>query len=121
MERVGKTIGPTEKLYLSSTGEVLYAFPKVIEVIFGPDGEERERREPQYVRANVNEDLPVRWTGRKMPKNDAVHHFAFRRTIQLRHDDGLTFEAALEEAKTVGLKLPAYEERARQYIDRKRG
>ncbi|MBI1900765.1 MAG: hypothetical protein HYS13_06600 [Planctomycetia bacterium] len=33
-------------------------------------------------------------------------------------DGGLTYEAALEEAKTVGLKLPAYEEKAKEYIER---
>jgi uncharacterized protein (TIGR01244 family) len=31
-------------------------------------------------------------------------------------DGGLTYEAALTEAKTVGLMSPAYEERARDYI-----
>jgi hypothetical protein len=33
-------------------------------------------------------------------------------------DGGLAYEAALAEAKTVGLKLPAYEEKARDYIER---
>jgi protein tyrosine phosphatase (PTP) superfamily phosphohydrolase (DUF442 family) len=33
-------------------------------------------------------------------------------------DGGLTYEAALAEAKTVGLKLPAYEEAAKSYIER---
>lgn len=35
-------------------------------------------------------------------------------------DDGLDYEAALQEAKTVGLKLPAYEEQAHDYIQRNR-
>ena len=32
-------------------------------------------------------------------------------------DDGLAYEAALAEAKTVGLKAPALEQRAKEYID----
>ena len=35
-------------------------------------------------------------------------------------DGGLTYDAALAEAKTVGLKLPAYEEIAKDYIGRHR-
>lgn len=33
-------------------------------------------------------------------------------------DDGLTIDQAVEEAKTVGLKTPAYEEKAKDYIAR---
>lgn len=33
-------------------------------------------------------------------------------------DGGLSYEEALSEAKIVGLKLPAYEEKARSYIER---
>lgn len=33
-------------------------------------------------------------------------------------DDGLAYDAALAEAKTVGLKLPALEEKAKAYIER---
>ncbi len=32
-------------------------------------------------------------------------------------DDGLAYEDALAEAKTVGLKLPAYEARAKEYLN----
>jgi hypothetical protein len=33
-------------------------------------------------------------------------------------DGGLTYEAALAEAKQVGLKLPALEEKAKDYVRR---
>lgn len=36
-------------------------------------------------------------------------------------DGGLTWEAALEEARTVGLRTPAYEERAKAYVDARQG
>lgn len=35
-------------------------------------------------------------------------------------DGGLTYDEALKEAKTVGLKLPAYEAKAKDYIGRQR-
>ena len=41
---------------------------------------------------NVNADLPVMWTGKKMSKRDAVRRFAFTRTVALAHTDGLSFD-----------------------------
>lgn len=92
LEAVGRFIERTETVYLSGAGEVIHASPRVMEVIFGPDGSERERRDPQDEPANVNDDLPVRWTPRRMPRAAVVRRFAMRRTVQLRHVDGLTYD-----------------------------
>ena len=81
IEVIGRGVERTENVLLTSTGELLYSSPKTIEIILGPDGEERERREPQEVVANVNEELPIRWTGRKFDKEDAVRQF--RRASEL--------------------------------------
>ena len=99
MEQVGRFIGATDVVYLSSAGEILYASPEVVEVITGPDGEEKERRAPKVEPANVDDDAPVRWTGRKLPKGEAVRRFCFARTIQLRHVDGVTYEYLFAIAK----------------------
>ncbi len=99
-ESVGQRLVGTQTVYLSESGEVLHASPKVVEVIIEPDGTERERREAQEIDGNVNvERLPVRWTGRKMKKVDAVRRFVFRRTVQLKHVDGLTFDFLHSMAK----------------------
>ena len=99
IEAVGRRLGKTDKVYLSSTGEVLYAAPEVVEVIYTPDGSERSRRAPQDVGSNVNEVDPVTWTGKKMPKAEVVTRFAFRRTLQVRHVDGLTYDFLFGMAK----------------------
>ena len=99
IEVIGRGVDRTENVLLTSSGELLYSSPKTIEIIFGPDGEERERREPQEVIANVNEDLPIRWTGRKFDKADAVQQFAFSHTLQLRHSDALTYDFLFQMAK----------------------
>ena len=41
----------------------------------------------------------MRWTGKKMPKSKVVVSFAFKRTIQLKHVDGLTFDYLFDMAK----------------------
>ena len=89
---VGRQIVRTETVFLSATGEVLHSSPQIMEVLLDPDGSERERRVPEDAPANVNDELPVRWTGRKMSKDEVVHRFAFKRTMQLRHVDGLTYD-----------------------------
>ncbi len=91
-EQVGRRIERTETVYLSSRGEVLHTSPQLMEFIYGPDGKVREERTPKDEPANVNDDAPVRWSGRKMNKSDVVRKFSFRRSMQLTHVDGLTYD-----------------------------
>ena len=100
MENVGRLLPRATHVFLSSKGEVLYAAPKMVDVINNPDGTEKERRDPEDTPGNVNDEIsPVRWTGMKIPKADAVHRFVFKRTLQLRHIDGLTFDFLFAMAK----------------------
>ncbi len=99
LENTGRTLDRTDTVYLSGDGEVLYASPTVVEVVTNPDGSERERRAPVDVEANVNDERALRWTGRKIPKAEAVRRFAFSRTVQIRHLDGLTYDYLYEMAK----------------------
>lgn len=99
MEIVGRTVGPTDRVFLSNGAEVMYAPPRVIELILNPDGSERERRDPVDEMANINDESPVRWTGRKIPLGEAVRRFAFQRTLQVRHVDGLTYDFLFAMAK----------------------
>lgn len=92
LEAVGRIIDATQSVLLGSSGEPLHCAPEVIEVTYSPAGEETERRAPVDVVATVNDAVPVRWTGRLMPKADMVRRFAVRRTLQLRHMDGVTFD-----------------------------
>ena len=99
LELVGREIGETTQVYLSSEGEVMHAPPEVVEVIVDAFGQERERRSPKDEEANVNEDLPVRWTGRKMPRAELVRRAVVQRTVQIRHVDGLTYDYLFGMAK----------------------
>jgi hypothetical protein len=92
LERVGQTIEQTMQVYVDAEGAVLQAEPQMVELLLNPDGTERERRAPVDAPANINGEIPVRWSGRKIPIQDAVRRFAFRRTVQLQHVDGLTYD-----------------------------
>lgn len=99
VEQVGRAIENTDTVYLSRAGEVLYASPLRVDVITGPDGEERERRPAADVPANVATEDAVRWTGRRIPVGEAVRRFAFRRSLRVQHVDGLTYDFCYGMAK----------------------
>jgi hypothetical protein len=99
MESVGRRLTRTDSVFLSAKGEVLYAPPRFVEVLLAPDGSEKERREPEDVPSNTDDELPVRWSGKKIEKAQAVRDFVFSRTIQLRHIDGLTYDFMYAMAK----------------------
>jgi hypothetical protein len=99
IEVIGERLASTSSVFLSSGGEVMYAAPKIVEIIINPDGSERERRDPVEVEANVHEKFPVNWSGKKISINEAVQKFVFRRTIQLNHVDGLTYDFLFNMAK----------------------
>ncbi|MGB1016178.1 MAG: hypothetical protein ACPG4T_18730 [Nannocystaceae bacterium] len=99
IESVGRTLGDTQTVFLSNKGAVLHASPKVVEVLFGTDGKEQGRKDPEDVPGNCNDDQPVRWTGRKLTKGDAITKFAFRRTVQIKHVDGLSHDFLFAMAK----------------------
>lgn len=96
---VGRFIDGTQSVLLSSTGEPMFAAPQIMEVSYSPDGAEIDRRDPVDTAATVNDDIPLRWTGRKMPIGEAVRKFAFRRSMQLRHVDGVTYDFLFAMAK----------------------
>lgn len=100
-ELVGKTIRNTYPVFFSRSGEVLHASPQIIEIILGPDGSERERREPQETPSNTNDEIPVRFTGRSLPIADAVRQFGFRRSVQIKHVDGLSYDFLHAMAKSL--------------------
>lgn len=109
MEQVGLFIEQMQTVYLDPEGQVLTIEPNLIEVLFNPDGSERERRAPQESESNTDSPLPVRWTGKQIPLAEAVRKFSFKRRMQLRHSDGLTYEflhgmaQELEAARSVML------------------
>jgi hypothetical protein len=64
---------------------------KEIDIVFTPDGAEKERR-PHVLRTpNLNALHPVK-IGRRFPMADALTGFVFRSCYQLVHEDGLTMD-----------------------------
>lgn len=99
VEHVGRTIAGTDNVFLSGKGEVLHAAPRIVELVLGPDGAEKERRAPVDTAANVNETDALRWAGLKMKRGEVARKFVFARTLQVQHLDGLTYDYLYAMAK----------------------
>lgn len=91
-EIVGRTVGETFRVYLAGDGEVLHAAPSLVEVIFDTEGVEKARREPERKPSNIKEEAPVRVTRARMKRGEAALKLAFKRTVAIRHIDGLSYD-----------------------------
>jgi hypothetical protein len=89
IEAAGKETGPCKRVFVDDRGEPLYA-ARIVEVVYGPDGVERERREPKSCSSNLLDPRP--WSGKLMPRELAARRFAFTRKYLVRHVDALTFD-----------------------------
>jgi hypothetical protein len=99
LEMVGRTIDGTNTVLLDQENQPLFCAPEILEIIYGPDGKEVERRTPVEVAPNVNEEVPIKWTGKLIPRADLVRKYGIKRTMQLRHVDGVTYDFLFAIAK----------------------
>jgi len=108
MEIIGKILHKTHRLYVDKNNEIAYSI-NLYQVIYNPDGTEKERHDLNKVPANINIELPLKWTDKMFPKDEAIRKFVFSRKYQLRHINGVTFDflynmaKELHEAKSVVL------------------
>jgi hypothetical protein len=101
---VGRAIDGTSTVLLNKENQPLYCAPEILEIIYGPDGKEVERRTPVDIAPNVNEGTPVKWTGKLLPRTDLIRKYGIKRTMQLRHVDGVTFDFLYAIAKELDEK-----------------
>jgi hypothetical protein len=98
MEAAGRVAGACDRVWVDPDGNPLYS-ATMMEIVYGPNGMEKERRAPVDVEANVGEDMPLRWTGRFFTPEEIIRRFAITRKFQIMHIDGLTFDFLLRMAE----------------------
>jgi len=104
LEMVGRTIDGTNTVLLDKENQPLFCAPEIFEIIYGPDGKEVERRTPVDIPPNVNEDAPVKWTGKLISRSELIRKYGIKRTMQLRHIDGVTYDFLFAIAKELDEK-----------------
>lgn len=73
---------------------------KEVEVVYTPDGQEKERRNRVFRTANVDTTAPLKIV-RRLPIKECLTKFVFRGMQQLAHTDGLTFDFLFGLAKSL--------------------
>jgi hypothetical protein len=74
------------------------------EVIYNPDGSQKEIKSLSVRESNIVSDYPIRWTGKYLPLDQAYNKFIFAKKYQLTHSNGLTFDFLFEMAKELSEK-----------------
>ncbi len=97
-ENIGRIVSGTRKLYLNAQNQIAYRV-NLYEIVKNPDGTEKSRKELEKTESNILSDIPLRWTGMKMPKDTAIRKFVFLRKYQIRHVNGLTYDFLYDMAK----------------------
>ena len=100
VELVGRPIRGAHKVYLASDGQPAYRVT-LTQVVYNPDGTERERRDWSKSESNVNAEVPISWSGRKFAKADAAKRFVFTRSYRLHHTSGLSYDFLYDMAKSL--------------------
>lgn len=104
LEMVGRTIDGTQSILLDKESKPLFCAPEIFEIIYSPDGKESERRTPVDASPNISGDIPIKWTGRLVSRADLVRKYGIKRTLQLHHVDGVTFDFLFGIAKELDEK-----------------
>jgi hypothetical protein len=97
-EREGMFLWDMQRVYINPEDELVFHI-KQEEVVRTPEGEIRERRPKRELDANVDGEIPLTWTGKTIPKAEAVRKFVFRAKLQIVHINGLTYDFLLEMAR----------------------
>ena len=99
LDYTGMLLEGLKKVYVGGDGEVVFHV-HIEEVIKDPHGEEKERKPFVPRQANIAvEEVPLRWTGKLIPKAAAVRKFVFSRHYQIHHVNGLTYDFLYAMAK----------------------
>ncbi|MGI8812727.1 MAG: hypothetical protein ACR2IH_09415 [Pyrinomonadaceae bacterium] len=102
LDSFGMFLTDTSRVYVTEKGIVHLI--EEFEVVQNPDGTVRDRRPRVKEPQNINTDVPIKWTGKFIKKQDAVSRFVFTGMKQLVHVNGLTFDFLFDMAKTLQKK-----------------
>ena len=84
IERCGIYLWGVSKVYVNSEDGIVYRIQQT-EVVRDPEGEIKERRPRTRAEANIDIEIPLTWTGRKIDKAEAVRRFVFSSKLQIVH------------------------------------
>jgi len=97
-EVFGRFLWNVSRVYINEDEEVTYRIQQN-EIIYTPEGKFKERRQRERAEANVDSDIPLSWTGKKIDKSEAIRRYVFSSKLQIVHINGLTYDFLYGMAK----------------------
>jgi len=91
MERFGASLWNLSRVYTDPDDALVFRIEQ-FEIVRGPFGRVKDRRPRERDEANVDDDVPLKWTGTMLPKPEAYRKFVFSSKLQIVHVNGLTFD-----------------------------
>ena len=91
LETTGRAAGPCDRVHIDGDGQILYA-PSIVEVRYGPDGIEKERRPLSVRPSNLVAATPPVWSGVLLPRGDTIRKYALTRAYQVMHSNALEYD-----------------------------
>jgi len=98
IEKCGLFLWGVSRVYVNSDDGIVYRIEQ-FDNVRAPDGELRERRPRQRAEPNVDSDIPLTWSGRKVSRREAATRFLFTTKLQIVHINGLTYDFLYGMAK----------------------
>ena len=98
LENTGRFLRETARVYVDQHRGIVRNV-RFWEIIKNADGSVRERRPRQLADTNISSDTPLRWSGKFIPKEQAVRKFVFSGKAQVQHVNGLTYDFLYGMAK----------------------
>lgn len=94
----GRYLNAGTRVYVNEKNDIVFNILRN-EVVYDPEGEILEEREPRYLEANINTDKPLAWSGKMFPKSKVFNKFVFAKKYQIKHTNGLNFDMLYTIAK----------------------
>ena len=96
LETVGSFLRDTSRVYVNPARQVVHALTH-LEIVRNPDGSEKARR--PHARPEANIVRPLVWSGKFLPRAEALRKFVFAGKRQIVHVNGLTYDFLFEIAR----------------------
>ena len=99
-EKTGMIVPDIKSLYADAHNEIVYHI-RFEEIVKNPDNSVKEKKPLVETVANTATEIPLNWTGKMIPKEQAVKMFVFSRKYQITHVNGLTYDFLFDIAKNL--------------------
>ena len=98
LEFYGSFLTETSRVFVNPKKEIVHRVTR-FDVLIDPEGKLKGKRPKESQESNVAVEIPLTWTGKKMPKAKIFNQFFFTGLLQVTHVNGLTYDFLYDMAK----------------------